>query len=89
MADAVACVLWAFSNHWQDPERCIAETVALGGDTDTLGAMAGAIVGALHGTHWLPSRWYENMENEGAFGRDGSIDMAKRLAQFDFRSVAA
>jgi len=88
-ADAVACVLWAFSNHWQDPERCIVETVALGGDTDTLGAMAGAIVGALHGTHWLPSRWYENIENEGAFGRDGIIDMAKRLAQFDFRTVAA
>ena len=86
--DAVACVLWAFSNYWHDPERCVVETVGLGGDTDTLGAMAGAIVGALHGTRWLPSRWYENIENEGACGRDGIIDMAKRLAQLSLRSVA-
>ena len=67
-ADAVACALWSFAMSIQNPERCIMETVELGGDTDTLGAMAGALAGALHGTSWLPLRWYDNIENEGDFG---------------------
>ena len=33
------------------------------GDNDTTGAMAGAVLGAMYGTRWIPRRWYENMEN--------------------------
>jgi poly(ADP-ribose) glycohydrolase ARH3 len=71
----------------QNPERCIMETVELGGDTDTLGAMAGALAGALHGTSWLPLRWYDNIENENDFRRDQIIAVASRLAELDLRSV--
>ena len=28
-----------------------------GGDSDTIAAMAGALAGALHGTHWMPKQW--------------------------------
>ena len=43
--------------------------VGFGGDTDTIGAMAGALVGALHGGLWIPARWYDKMEND-AHGPD-------------------
>jgi len=34
-----------------------------GGDTDTVGAMAGAIAGAKHGASSLPDRWLDKLEN--------------------------
>jgi ADP-ribosyl-[dinitrogen reductase] hydrolase len=35
--------------------------VALGGDTDTNGAVAGALLGALHGRTALPAPWLEKL----------------------------
>jgi ADP-ribosyl-[dinitrogen reductase] hydrolase len=52
--------------------------VGFGGDTDTIGAMAGALAGALHGTAWLPARWYDNVE-----GRDEIVELAQRLARVE------
>jgi poly(ADP-ribose) glycohydrolase ARH3 len=59
--------------------------VGLGGDTDTIGAMAGALVGALHGSSWIPARWFDNIEN-GVHGRDEMLALARRLAKIDIRS---
>lgn len=56
--------------------------VGFGGDTDTIGAMAGALVGALHGASWIPARWFENIEN-GVHGRDEIVTLARRLARLD------
>jgi len=61
--------------------------VGFGGDTDTIGAMAGALVGALHGSSWIPARWYNNIEN-GTHGRDEIVGLARRLAKLDIRSQA-
>jgi len=52
---------------------------SLGGDTDTIGTMAGALAGALHGTTWIPARWYERIEN-GTHGRDEIVALARNLA---------
>jgi ADP-ribosylglycohydrolase len=38
-------------------EEGLRRVVALGGDTDTNGAVAGALLGALHGRDALPPRW--------------------------------
>ena len=47
---AVGCALWAFLSHWAEtPEEAIISAVDLGGDADTVGSMAGAVAGALHG----------------------------------------
>jgi ADP-ribosylglycohydrolase len=43
--------------------------VNLGGDTDTIGAMAGAIAGAYYGYSQIPQEWLDPLEN-GAKGRD-------------------
>lgn len=36
------------------PEKCIVNAVNWGGDADTVGAIVGAQMGALHGTAWIP-----------------------------------
>jgi ADP-ribosylglycohydrolase len=43
--------------------------VSLGGDTDTIAAMTGAISGAYHGTQGIPLNWINDLDNEGK-GRD-------------------
>jgi ADP-ribosylglycohydrolase len=39
------------------PEDGLVDTVRQGGDTDTNAAIAGALLGAVHGVHALPLRW--------------------------------
>jgi poly(ADP-ribose) glycohydrolase ARH3 len=78
-SQAVAAALWAFLRCWRTPEECVIRAVSFGGDTDTIGAMAGALVGALHGTSWIPARWYDNIENS-VHGRDEIVALARRLA---------
>lgn len=66
------------------PEECVIRAVNVGGDTDTIGAMAGAVMGALHGRQWIPARWFDNIEN-GEDGRDEMIELGRRLARLDVR----
>jgi poly(ADP-ribose) glycohydrolase ARH3 len=44
-------------------ELAVSFAVRCGGDTDTLGAMAGAIAGARHGASSIPRRWINSLEN--------------------------
>jgi hypothetical protein len=81
-----SCSLWAFVNNWNNPEQAVMDAVALGGDTDTLAAITGALCGALHGTHWIPKRWYNNIEN-GDRGRDYAVGIAKQLAKLDLHGI--
>lgn len=81
-SEAVAAALWAFLRYGSTPEECVIRAVNFGGDTDTIGAMAGALVGARHGTAWIPSRWYEFIEN-GKHGRDETVALACKLAQLN------
>jgi poly(ADP-ribose) glycohydrolase ARH3 len=78
-SEAVAAALWAFLRYGSTPEECVIRAVGFGGDTDTIGAMAGALVGALHGASWIPARWYDNIEN-GQHGRDEIVSLARQLA---------
>jgi ADP-ribosyl-[dinitrogen reductase] hydrolase len=53
--------------------------VRCGGDTDTIGAMAGAIAAARAGASAIPSGWLEALE-EGPKGRSHVEMLAERLA---------
>lgn len=88
-AEAVACALWAFVNEWSRPEVCVIRAVMLGGDTDTVGAMVGALTGALHGMDWIPNRWYQAMENQPGIGRDYLMDVGRQLGALDLLSVVS
>lgn len=80
--EAVPFVLYSFLRWHRNPEQCAINVVNLGGDNDTTGAMVGALLGAMHGTGWIPRRWYENVENtwretEDAQGKGGGDDEQK------------
>lgn len=56
---AIACfTLWPDSY-----EDVVANAILLGGDTDTIAAMAGAIAGAHLGIHAIPSRFLQCLED--------------------------
>ncbi|MGD9736712.1 MAG: ADP-ribosylglycohydrolase family protein [Solirubrobacterales bacterium] len=63
-----------------DFEESVTLAVACGGDTDTIAAMTGAIVGARVGERGIPNRWLAALEN-GPQGRDYVRALADRLAK--------
>jgi poly(ADP-ribose) glycohydrolase ARH3 len=83
---SVPAAVWAFLSQVEDVEGAVVRAVNLGGDTDTIGAMAGALAGAYHGASAFPSRWVEVLEN-GPKGRDHVLGLADRL--FERLSEAA
>eukprot|EP00698_Gefionella_okellyi_P025284 TRINITY_DN9212_c0_g1_i1.p1 TRINITY_DN9212_c0_g1~~TRINITY_DN9212_c0_g1_i1.p1 ORF type:complete len:395 (-),score=61.64 TRINITY_DN9212_c0_g1_i1:1007-2149(-) len=86
--DAVAVVLWMFARYYKTPEQCVINTVAVGGDTDTIAAMVAYLLGAIHGASWIPARWLDPMEN-GPHGKDYARQMATQLAALDCRTLVA
>jgi poly(ADP-ribose) glycohydrolase ARH3 len=54
--------------------------VNLGGDTDTIGAMAGAMAGAYYGYAQIPEGWCNSLENRDK-GRDYVINCVKQILQ--------
>lgn len=47
--------------HAKTLEEGIVQTIACGGDTDTNGYIAGALLGACHGLEAVPARWRETI----------------------------
>lgn len=78
-SETVSCALLAAVRYFQEPEEAVIKGVNFGGDTDTIGAMTGALMGALHGKDWIPRRWLDNMENEEN-GKDYIVKLASGLA---------
>jgi poly(ADP-ribose) glycohydrolase ARH3 len=62
------------------PDFCdaIRAAISLGGDTDTIAGMVGAIVGAHIGEKGLPMEWIEQLE-DGPRGCSFAINLADRL----------
>jgi ADP-ribosylglycohydrolase len=62
------------------PDFCdaIRAAISLGGDTDTIAGMVGAIVGAHVGEKGLPIEWLEQLE-DGPRGRSFARSLADRL----------
>lgn len=57
----LSAVWWSSKPGWA--VRRIIDTVMQGGDTDTNAAIAGALLGALHGEDSLPGHWREAILN--------------------------
>ncbi len=77
-SSSVSAALWSVLSCPRDPETAIIRAVNLGGDADTIGAMAGAVAGAYHGAEALPPRWTQALE-DGDKGRGYVIRLADRL----------
>jgi poly(ADP-ribose) glycohydrolase ARH3 len=72
--NSVPTAIFAFLAHSQHFASTVIYAVSLGGDTDTIASMAGAISGAYLGIDALPSEWQRQLEN-----RDYISSLADRL----------
>jgi ADP-ribosylglycohydrolase len=61
-AQSVAAALYSALAHDRF-ETAVQFAVGLGGDTDTVAAMAGAVAGARDGYHSIPIRWLAALED--------------------------
>ncbi len=69
LLETVPSVLYILMRHAHDPEEAIVRAVNDTKDSDTVGAIVGAAVGALHGRDALPERW-----RSAHLGRTGASD---------------
>jgi ADP-ribosylglycohydrolase len=69
LLETVPSALYILARHSDDPEKAILKAVNDTKDNDTIAAIVGAAVGALHGRLKLPSRWVD-----GLLGRTAESD---------------
>ncbi len=62
--EAVPMAIFCFLRHPDSYEKVIHEAIFIGGDTDTIACMAGAISGAFLGISAVPARWIGAMREE-------------------------
>jgi poly(ADP-ribose) glycohydrolase ARH3 len=79
--ESVPTAIFAFLAHPRDFVSTVIYVVSLGGDTDTIASMAGAISGAYLGIDALPSQWLEKLENRGYIS-----DLAAKLWELAART---
>ncbi len=61
LLETMPCVLYILSRYAENPEEAIVRAVNDTKDNDTVAAIVGAIVGALHGRVGLPTRWISEL----------------------------
>ena len=61
--NSVPTAIYSFLIHPDSFAQAVLHAVSLGGDTDTIGAMTGAITGAYLGVESIPNRWRGKLEN--------------------------
>jgi poly(ADP-ribose) glycohydrolase ARH3 len=71
--DSVPTALYTAMKYSGDPEKALIQAVGYGGDTDTIAAMVGAVVGAMHGAGSFPQRWHNGLER----GKDGYEELSR------------
>ncbi|MGH3560476.1 MAG: ADP-ribosylglycohydrolase family protein [Mycobacterium sp.] len=79
---SVLYALFAYVRAPADPEEVLRVAVAVGGDVDTVAAMAGAMVGAAVGLGGLTprlSRWAQRLNDQGAFGLEDLVTIARAV----------
>lgn len=69
LTETLPCVIAILARHADDPEEAIVRAVNDTSDNDTIAAIVGAAVGALHGANALPQHW-----KDGLLGRTRDVD---------------
>ena len=67
------CVIYILMQHGHQPEEAIVRAVNDTKDNDTVAAIVGAAVGALHGKDKLPARWVSGLLGRTTADDDGRI----------------
>lgn len=66
--NTLKCALWAFLDS-ESLEETIINAVNLGGDADTIGAIAGGLAGVYWGYKEIPKRWVKKLRNKKKLNR--------------------
>ena len=59
---SVPTAIYCFAKYHESYAKAVLYAISLGGDTDTIGAMTGAIAGAYHGIENIPNAWKQKLE---------------------------
>ncbi|HKI50883.1 MAG TPA: ADP-ribosylglycohydrolase family protein [Geothermobacteraceae bacterium] len=90
--DSVPFAIYLALRFAAEPLAGLLAAVNAGGDTDTVAAMSGAILGALHGDHAFPEAWLGRLES-GENGLEGVLELAGGLyrlfAQYRSGNIAS
>jgi ADP-ribosylglycohydrolase len=73
LLETVPSVLYILERHGNDPEDAIIRAVNDTRDNDTVAAIVGAAVGALHGIDRLPRRWRDGLLGRTRENDDGRV----------------
>ncbi len=73
LLETVPSAIYILSLHADEPEEAIIRAVNDTRDNDTVAAIVGAAVGALHGRKALPERWIENLLGRTQQDDDGQV----------------
>jgi ADP-ribosylglycohydrolase len=73
LLETVPSVLYILMRHAHDPEEAIVRAVNDTKDNDSIAAIVGAAVGALHGRQKIPERWLKNLTGRTAEYDDGRV----------------
>lgn len=76
----VAFSAFLFGRFGADPRACLVEAVSAGGDADSIGAVVGGWVGAMHGAQGLPEELVARL-CPGPFGRRHLEGLARTLKE--------
>ena len=63
IVDTLESVFWCVNNT-DNFQQAIIGSVNLGGDTDTIGALTGAIAGIIYGFDSIPKKWINNLQKK-------------------------
>jgi ADP-ribosyl-[dinitrogen reductase] hydrolase len=61
LLETMPCVIYILARHGNNPEEAIVRAVNDTKDNDSIAAIVGAAVGALHGRQGLPARWIKSL----------------------------
>ncbi|MGA2033597.1 MAG: ADP-ribosylglycohydrolase family protein [Thermoguttaceae bacterium] len=73
LLETVPSVIYILMQYGHDPEQAIIRAVNDTKDNDTIAAIIGAAVGALHGAAGLPARWIKNLLGRTTESDDGKV----------------
>lgn len=73
VSDTMRAVLWAVADG-RDYSSTVLNAVNLGGDTDTIGALAGGVAGIMYGMESIPDEWISALRGRDII--DGVLDHA-------------
>jgi ADP-ribosylglycohydrolase len=80
LLETVPSVLWILARHAHDPEEAIVRAVNDTVDNDTVAAIVGAAIGALHGERALPRHWRLGLLGRTQAADDGQVSRLVRAA---------